>query len=110
MVLLINLIPLIIVLCGGFFLYRGYKAGKTGGTLIAVAACTLFTLFLYFKAQPSYMPKGDIKRTEIPALSASPSAQIEDRNRQPVPQMDRRAQQEEQYREGPVFLKEDQKP
>ena len=103
MVFLLNLIPLAIVLLG---LYAIYRARKNRNRIFAAVVFTVAGLFLYTKLQPSYLPKGDIERSEIPAFTVPEDAKIEDRNRAPVPQMERRAQQEEQYRNGPVFLKD----
>lgn len=97
MVLLINLIPLMILLVGGFTAYKFRK--------LWIIAATIFALFIYFKAQPSYMPKGSITRPPIPEFTAPKNAVIEDRNRKAVPQDERRREQERQYKEGPVFLK-----
>ena len=99
MVLLLNLIPWIILFGGGYLTYRYRK--------VWVFAATVILLFLYFKAQPSYLPKGDIQRSAIPEFTVTKTAEIEDRNRKAVPQEDRQAQQESQYREGPVFLKKE---
>lgn len=99
MVLLINLIPLMIVLVGGYLAYRKRK--------LWIAAATIFALFIYFKAQPSYMPKGDIQRSAIPEFTVPANAEIEDRNRKSQDRMEVRKQQEDQYREGPVFLKKE---
>lgn len=41
-------------------------------------------MLLYFQAQPSYLPKGEITRSPPPVFGAS-NAQIEDRNRKPMP-------------------------
>lgn len=97
MVLLINLIPWIIVLVGGYLTWRKRK--------VWIAVATIAAMLLYMKAQPSYLPKGDIQRTAVPEFVVPKAAEIEDRNRKARDQMDVRKQQEDQYREGPVFLK-----
>lgn len=84
------------MLVGGYLTWRKRK--------VWIAVATILALLLYMKAQPSYLPKGDIGRTAIPEFSV-PAAAIEDRNRKAQDQMDVRKQQEDQYREGPVFLK-----
>jgi hypothetical protein len=73
MVLLLNLIPWIILFGGGYLTYRYRK--------VWVFAATVVLLFLYFKAQPSYLPKGDIQRATIPEFTVPKTAEIEDRNR-----------------------------
>lgn len=95
MVLLINLIPLVILLVGGFMAYRKRR--------LWIAATTIIALIIYFKAQPSYMPKGDIQRSEIPEFTVPADAAIEDRNRKPVPVEDRRQQMREDVQRGPAF-------
>lgn len=97
MVLLLNLVPWIILFGGGYLTYRYRK--------VWVFVATLVLLILYFKAHPSYLPKGDIQRSSIPEFTAPKNAVIEDRNRKAVPQDERRREQERQYKEGPVFLK-----
>lgn len=100
MVLLINLIPWVIVLVGGYLAYRKRK--------LWIVAATIAALFLYMKAQPSYMPKGDIQRSAIPEFAVPANAEIEDRNRKSQDRMEVRKQQEDQYREGPAFLKKEE--
>ena len=75
MTLLINLIPLLIAAIG---LGLSWKLRK-----LWVAAATAVTLFLYFQAQPSYMPKGQVTRSEPPTFT-EPEARIEDRNSKPM--------------------------
>lgn len=58
---------------------------------------------VYKAVQPSYIPKGDIKRTEIPAFERS-DAEIVDNARKPIPSNLRNAEQERQYREGLSFI------
>ncbi len=60
---------------------------------------TLIVLVLYMKAQPSYLPKGDIQRTNVPEFSES-IAIIEDRNRKPATQEETRKMREDQYKKG----------
>lgn len=95
MVLLINLIPWLIVagatVCGFYF--------NTKKVWVWMFGIMIATAVLYPKVQPSYMPKGDITRTALPEFEAS-KAEIEDRNRKPVPSEVRQAQQEEEYRKG----------
>ncbi|UUC95340.1 MULTISPECIES: hypothetical protein [Comamonas] len=75
MTLLINLIPLLIAAIGFGLSWKLRK--------LWVAAATVATLFLYFQAQPSYMPKGQVTRSEPPAFTES-EARIEDRNSKPM--------------------------
>lgn len=75
MTLLINLIPLLIAAIGFGLSWKLRK--------LWVAAVTAVTLFLYFQAQPSYMPKGQVTRSEPPTFTES-EARIEDRNSKPM--------------------------
>lgn len=95
MVLLINLIPLAILLVGGIAAYKKRK--------LWIAAATILVLLIYFKAQPSYMPKGDIQRSSIPEFTVPADAEIEDRNRKPVPVEERRQQMREAVQRGLEF-------
>ena len=76
MILLINLIPLLIAAIGFGLSWKLKK--------LWIAAATVAALFLYFQAQPSYMPKGEISRSAPPVFVES-EAGIEDRNSKPVP-------------------------
>lgn len=78
---------------------------KTSKGRIQIILVTALVLIIYAKAQPSYLPKGDIKRTDVPSLSSGSTAEIEDRLRKPVPSEVRNAEQERQYREGAPSLK-----
>lgn len=60
-------------------------------------------LFVYGQFQPSYMPKGSVARTPVPAFS-EPSGEIKDNNRKPTPSEVRNAEQERQYRDGLTFI------
>lgn len=97
MILLLNLLPVVLVAIGGYFALK-YRSWK-------IALGTVLALFLYAKAQPSYMPKGEIKRSEIPAFEVSTS-KIEDRNRKPVASEVRDATMKQKVSEGLDFLKE----
>ena len=102
MVVLLNLISALLVLSALFSLYKWVKTKERKHALYLagyIAAIWLYTFLL-----PSYLPKGEIKRSAIPEFTQT-TAEIENRARQPVPQEERRAQQEQQYREGPASLK-----
>ena len=76
MILLLNLLPFLIAAIG-FGL-----SWKRKNRWIAAATCA--AVLLYFQAQPSYLPKGEITRSPPPVFGES-NAQIEDRNRKPMP-------------------------
>lgn len=76
MTLLINLIPLLIAALGLGLSWKFKKLWVAGATLVVV--------FLYFQAQPSYLPKGEITRSAPPVFTEL-DARIEDRNSKPMP-------------------------
>ena len=94
MVLLINVIPWGILVCGAYALY------KTRNPLVILA--TVAAIFIYKKAQPSYLPKGDIQRASVPEMVYK-SSDIEDRNRKPDTTEDRQARMNESIKNGLPF-------
>ena len=101
MVVLLNIVPALLILAVIFSMYKCIRTEQRMYRFML--AGSIIVLWLYTTLQPSYLPKGEIGRSEVPAFAKS-TAEIEDRNRRPVPQEERRATQEEQYRTGPVFL------
>ena len=99
MVLFWNILPAIIVALTFFVVLRAKKS-KVKLWTVGIAAALLILLQM---AQPSYLPKGDIQRSELPAFEPS-KAQIEDRNRKPVDSEIRDARQKEQYELGSPAL------
>ena len=95
MVLLINLIPWLVI---GSCLLIGMFVKSTKVRARTLAILVIF-LIVYPKVQPSYMPKGNITRSEVPAFEPT-QAVIEDRNRKPVPSEERQAKQDQQYKDG----------
>lgn len=96
MTLLINLIPVLIAAIG---LGLGWKFKSFWAVIATIAA-----LLLYFQAQPSYMPKGQIQRSEPPVFTES-DAHIENRNSKPMPGEDRDARMREAVQQGLDFKK-----
>jgi len=96
MTLLYNLMLPLILLSGLFLTWKFKK--------IWILAITLLVLFIYFKAQPSYLPKGQINRTALPAFEAKPDLEIEDRLSKPKDPDQRQAEQDERYRNGLEFI------
>lgn len=94
MTLLINLIPLLIAAIGFGLSWKLQK--------LWVAAATMATLFLYFQAQPSYMPKGQVTRSEPPVFTES-EARIEDRNSKPMPGGERDQRMRDAVKQGLDF-------
>lgn len=99
MVLLLNTFFILYFVLSGWVIYKA----KTKKRKVQVFLLSVLVLIIYMKAQPSYLPKGDISRTSVPSFEAS-NAPIEDRNRKPVPSEVRQAEQERMYKEGPVFI------
>lgn len=94
MILLINLIPVLMAAIGFGLSWKLKK--------LWITAATVAALFLYFQAQPSYMPKGEIERSAIPAFVES-DAQIEDRNSKPVPADERDQRMRDAVKQGLDF-------
>lgn len=63
MVILFNLLPLLLFVG---FVFLAYKLKKWWLVLIGVAVVAF-----YFQIQPSYIPKGEVKRTELPEFEQS---------------------------------------
>lgn len=76
MTLLLNLIPVMILLAyiGMWFLF----GRKSTVITVIIVVCIYFTLMLYTQVQPSYLPKGEVKRTEVPLFEES-DAVVSDR-------------------------------
>lgn len=96
MTLLINLIPVLIAAIG-FGLSWKFKS-------VWAAIATIAALLLYFQAQPSYMPKGEVKRSEPPVFVES-DARIEDRNSKPMSGEERDSRMREAVQQGLDFKK-----
>lgn len=94
MILLLNLIPVIIVVSGAALAWK-YRSWK-------VAAVALALLAIYVKAQPSYMPKGVVERSAIPAFERAGS--VEDRLSKPVPGAERDQAMKERVQKGLDFI------
>ncbi|WP_407713543.1 hypothetical protein ACJJWD_16085 [Comamonas testosteroni] len=75
MTLLFNLLPFAIAAAG---LGLSWWLKK-----VWILPATVAVLFVYFQAQPSYLPKGAAARSELPAFPES-EAKIEDRLSKPV--------------------------
>mgnify|MGYP000873605639 CR=1 FL=1 len=96
MILLINLIPLLLAAIGFGLSWKLRK--------LWIAAATVVALLLYFQAQPSYMPKGQVTRSEVPGFKES-DASIEDRNSKPMPGSERDQRMHDAVKQGLDFKK-----
>lgn len=63
MVILFNLLPLLLFVG---FVFLAYKLKKWWLVLVGVVVVAF-----YFQIQPSYIPKGEVKRTELPEFEQS---------------------------------------
>lgn len=99
MVLLLNILPWAVV-PGLLALAYYFKKVR-----IFCVACAVAVVVLYPKVQPSYMPKGQIVRSEIPAFEKS-DAKIENRQLAPKSGKEYDAQREEAIKKGLPFLEQ----
>lgn len=92
MTLLLNLVPALIGLFyGGMWFLFGSKYKENYIRNRAVIVILLgITLLLYSQVQPSYLPKGEVKRSEVPLFEES-DAVVSDRFK--------RTDTDERYRE-----------
>lgn len=65
-------------------------------------------IILYNFIQPSYLPKGMVQRSEIPAFEHS-DAKIQNRVLQPTSGVEYDARREQQIKDGLPFIKEENK-
>lgn len=94
MTLFFNLLPLLLAAIG---LGLSWKFRK-----IWIAAATLAVLLVYYQAQPSYLPKGEISRSEVPVFTGS-DATIENRLSKPMPGDERDQRRQEAVKQGLDF-------
>lgn len=94
MIILLNLIPFFILATGiGVAVWR-----KKAWVVIP----TILALFIYYKLQPSYLPKGNIERTALPEFNYS-GGEIQDRSPKAKSLDDSRSKREEVYKNGLPF-------
>lgn len=105
MVALINLLPVIIVLVFLLWAYIGYKKSKDLTKVGLPLAMMLVTLVLYFQLQPSYLPKGEIKRTSIPSFEQK-SLEVVDNTPKPMSGEERDQRRKELYKEKLPFVEQ----
>lgn len=91
MVIILNYLPLLIVIASlaAFWKWRKWWMVFAGVALLLV----------YGAVQPSYIPKGEVKRQTLEKFEPS-NAVIEDRNRKPVDSTTRNAGQAQAYKDG----------
>lgn len=105
MVLLLNYALLIITLVALLVAYivLTSKAHNKGRKLVWLGIGLLLTLVMYRAAQPSYLPKSSIARSEVPAFEST-DAKITDRQLKPVSGAERDKKRAEQSREKLPFI------
>lgn len=100
MILLLNLIPLAILLLAAYIFY----VQKTLKSRCVVVIVTVLCLYVYMAARPSYLPKGEIQRTAVPAFEYKELAP-KDLQKKPLSVEEREAMQQEEYEKPLPFLK-----
>lgn len=108
MIGLLNLIPFIIATLGLYWVYQGYKKKKDFlKDVFLRVVLTVAAVVLYNHFQPSYMPKGEVKRSVAPQFEYV-EKEVKDVVPKPMSGEDRDSRRKEQYKE-PLPWKEDQK-
>lgn len=100
MTLVLNLLPLFIIAIGAVFVWK-LKAIKSKVLAVGI---TIAALFLLGQAQPSYLPKGEIKRSAIPTHKVDDSLVIQDRNSKPMTPAERDERMTQKYKDGLDFI------
>lgn len=99
MILLLNLITLVVLIVASYLFY----VQKTMKGRFVVFAITVLCLSVYAAARPSYLPKGEIKRTAVPAFEYKEIAPS-DLQHKPLSVEEREAKQQEEYEKPLPFL------
>lgn len=95
MIAALNLIPLALLVLAAWAVWKKSRTGLIGVVLLAA---------VYAVVQPSYLPKGAVERSPVPAFTPSDAA-IEDRNRKPTPIEERDQRMQDAVRNGLDFKK-----
>lgn len=98
MVVLLNLLWVVILVVAALSYWKWRK------TWIVVV--TAIALLVYPMVQPSYMPKGQVKRSSIPAFEQSHS-EVQDRLLKPPSGEEMDAKREQMIKDGLPFLTSD---
>lgn len=94
MILLLNLLPYLVAALGAFIALKLRK--------VWILLATIAALIIYMKAQPSYMPKGQVERAPVPEIEQT-EASIEDRASRPDSLSQRDQRMKEAVRSGLDF-------
>lgn len=106
MIAALNLLPVLILFCGLYWGYLGWKKSKTVKPVVIRVFCTLILLHLYFQVQPSYMPKGEVKRTAIPTFEQK-EVSVKDVQPKPMSGEERDQRRKELYEEPLPFIEKE---
>src|SRR6187402_3021793 len=71
MTIIYNLLPVFFFFAMVYWAKARYSKSKQYNSLYLPVGSLLLVSFLYFQIQPSYMPKGEIKRSSIPAYEST---------------------------------------
>jgi hypothetical protein len=104
MVLLLNALPLLIVALTILLIVVFVKRNKQKYAVYSTVAM-LVLMMLYMKVQPSYLPKGTVERSEIPAFEEKEGL-VRDSLRKPVSTEERDVKRMEEIKKGLPFLPE----
>lgn len=98
MVVFLNMLPYLVM---GVAIWIAYHAIKTRTWRLMLISIGIIIIFGFI--QPGSLPKGDIKRSEIPEFTTS-DVVIDDRGRKPIPKDEVRQERVDQIKTGPEFL------
>lgn len=106
MVGLLNLLPLLLATLGLYWIYLGWKrGGDFVKNVLFRVVLTVVVLLLYNHFQPNYLPKGEVKRSEIMQEEVV-NKPIEDKLAKPMSSEERDLRRKQQYEEKIEFIKQ----
>ena len=103
MIVLLNSIPWIISLIIAFWGYNRVKNSNSLNSIAVPVICLLLFWSVYTKVQPSYLPKGEIKRTSIPTFEHK-EFEVKDLQPKPMKGEDRDSRRKKLYEEKLPFI------
>lgn len=107
MVLVLNYAHIILLLTLAVYVtfVATSKAKNKSKQIVLATVFTLLALIAWRAAQPSYLPKGSISRTELPEFTPA-KGEVVDKQSKPVPGSERDKKRAEQLKEPLPFIKE----
>jgi hypothetical protein len=110
MVLLLNLVGLLFLLGVGYSLYKVWTSKKSNfeksNTTLVICIGTAVLIGVYQAALPSYLPKGEVKRSEVPQFEQK-ELQVKDVVPKPMEGELRDQRRKELYKESLPFVEKD---